>query len=47
MMDHRLVTDSRRSRLCLDSRDGSVLWTRDTIAEMPRTTTMTVFASPT
>jgi outer membrane protein assembly factor BamB len=39
MMDHRLVTGfTDGAVLCLDSRDGSVLWTRDTIAEMPATT---------
>lgn len=36
MENHRIVTGfSDGVALCLDARDGSVLWTRDTIAELP------------
>ncbi len=38
-MEQRLVTGfTDGAVLCFDSRDGSVLWTRDTIAELPSTT---------
>jgi outer membrane protein assembly factor BamB len=34
--NHRLVTGfSDGVALCLDARDGSILWTRDTLAELP------------